>query len=86
VLSNQPQGGFITRKPTADVLVASDDDGFGGFFRSWEPQTPNQTGYQTGYQNGYQNGNPAGNPRRRGGQPTPQVQQQPYQPMQPRWW
>ena len=36
VLNNQPQGGFITRKPTADVLVASDngwgDDGFGSFF------------------------------------------------------
>ena len=25
VLNNQPQGGFITRRPTADVLVASDD-------------------------------------------------------------
>jgi len=33
VLSNQPQGGFITRKPTTDVLVAS-DNGF-PFFRSW---------------------------------------------------
>ena len=36
VLSNQPQGGFITRQPTADVLVASGnswgDDGFGFFF------------------------------------------------------
>ena len=41
VLSNQPQGGFITRKPTADVLVASDDGfGFGSFFqRSWDSQT-----------------------------------------------
>ena len=40
VLSNQPQGGFITRKPTADVLVASDDGfGFGSFFqRSWDSQ------------------------------------------------
>jgi hypothetical protein len=41
VLSNQPQGGFITRKPTppVDVYVASDsgsDDGFGSFFqRNW---------------------------------------------------
>jgi hypothetical protein len=25
VLSNQPQGGFITRRPTADVRVASDN-------------------------------------------------------------
>jgi hypothetical protein len=35
VLSDQPQGGFITRRPTADVLVASDDfqgdNGFGFF-------------------------------------------------------
>jgi hypothetical protein len=40
VLSNQPQGGFITRKPTTDVLVASDDGfGFGSFFqRSWDSQ------------------------------------------------
>jgi hypothetical protein len=35
VLNNQPQGGFITRKPTVDVEVASrqSEDGFGfGFF------------------------------------------------------
>jgi chitodextrinase len=43
VLSNQPQGGFITRKPTVDVNVASGngwgDDGFGFFFqRNPEPQ------------------------------------------------
>jgi hypothetical protein len=41
VLANQPQGGFITRKPTADVLVANgNDDGFGffNFQRSWGPQ------------------------------------------------
>ena len=44
VLNNQPQGGFITRRPTVDVQFASGndryDDGFpGGFFqRSWEPQ------------------------------------------------
>ena len=53
VLSNQPQGGFITRRPTADVPVASGnfwgDDGFGSFFqRNWNSQT--------------------GNTRRRGGQ------------------
>ena len=30
VLSNQPQGGFITREPSTDALVASDD----GFFFS----------------------------------------------------
>ncbi|HEY0224299.1 MAG TPA: L,D-transpeptidase [Pseudolabrys sp.] len=46
VLSNQPQGGFKTRKPSTDALVASDtpraDDGFGSFFqRGWNPQTDN---------------------------------------------
>ncbi|WP_441277886.1 L,D-transpeptidase [Tardiphaga sp. 172_B4_N1_3] len=40
VLSNQPQGGFITRKPTppADLMASSDDadgDGFGSFFQRW---------------------------------------------------
>jgi hypothetical protein len=43
VLNNHPQGGFVTRRPTADVRVASDnvqgDNGFGSFFqRNWEPQ------------------------------------------------
>ena len=58
VLGNQPQGGFITRKPT-EVPVASGDDGgiFGGFFqRSWDPQASNS-----------QPANPqAGNARQRG--------------------
>jgi hypothetical protein len=43
VLSNQPQGGFITRQPTAPVTVASDgDDGFGSFFqpRGWDTPPP----------------------------------------------
>ncbi len=45
VLSNQPQGGFITRRPTvSNVPMASrdagDDDGFGLFSqRGWETQT-----------------------------------------------
>jgi L,D-transpeptidase-like protein len=38
VLSNQPQGGFITRKPTTDVVA---DGGDGGFFSSWDGQTGN---------------------------------------------
>ncbi|MGB8443785.1 MAG: L,D-transpeptidase, partial [Pseudolabrys sp.] len=40
-LSNQPQGGFITREPSTDALVASDN--FFGFFfqRNWSPQTGN---------------------------------------------
>jgi chemotaxis protein histidine kinase CheA len=46
VLSNQPQGGFITREPSTEALVASDnfrnDDGFGFFFqRNWGPPTGN---------------------------------------------
>ena len=46
VLSNQPQGGFITRKPTVDVNMAGDsfwgDDGFGFFSqRNGDPQTGN---------------------------------------------
>ncbi|MCA6125901.1 L,D-transpeptidase [Bradyrhizobium sp. WSM 1704] len=45
VLSNQPQGGFITRKPSMEDRIArtggwgsEDDDGFGFFQRSWDPQ------------------------------------------------
>ena len=45
VLSNQPQGGFITRKPTTDARVASDngwgDGGFPFFQRNWNTQTDN---------------------------------------------
>jgi hypothetical protein len=47
VLNNQPQGGFITRKPTADVRVAGgdvvdDDGGFASFFqRGWGGQPVN---------------------------------------------
>ena len=46
VLNNQPQGGFLTRQPTADVAVASGnfwgDDGLGSFFQpNWNPQTGN---------------------------------------------
>jgi hypothetical protein len=59
VLNNQPQGGFVTRQPSADVSEASDNDendnGFGSFFqRNWNSQ-------------------PA-NPRRRGGQYDPPMQ------------
>jgi hypothetical protein len=62
VLNNQPQGGFVTRRPTADVNVASDnaDDGFGFFFRrNPDPQTVDPRTVD---------------PRRRGGQPYPPVQ------------
>ena len=52
VLNNQPQGGFVTRRPTPVVNVASrnvEDDGFGSFFqRGWgaqpvQPQQPANT-------------------------------------------
>ena len=43
VLSNQPQGGFITRKPTTDVNIASDERGDSGFsfFGNWGGQSSN---------------------------------------------
>mgnify|MGYP000647846329 CR=1 FL=1 len=46
VLSNQPQGGFITREHSSDSFVASDDgwgdDGFGFFFgRDWDSRRGN---------------------------------------------
>jgi hypothetical protein len=42
VLSNQPQGGFITRKPTTDIEVAGrgDDVFFGSFFQPNPPPQP----------------------------------------------
>jgi hypothetical protein len=50
VLSNQPQGGFITRKPTPPDLVAQNDDGFGWFFqRGSGPQPGNP--YQRNWDN-----------------------------------
>jgi hypothetical protein len=51
VLSNQPQGGFITRQPTTDGNFASDD----GFFfprGNWDVQpgnTPRRGDYQRDY-------------------------------------
>ena len=46
VLNNQPQGGFLMRRPTVDVPVASGNDwgndGFGFFFqRNWNSQPTN---------------------------------------------
>jgi hypothetical protein len=70
VLSNQPQGGFITRRPSTDVRVASDngwgDDGFGSSFqRNWE----SQTGFQRNWNS------QTGNARRPGGQDYHWMQQ-----------
>ena len=43
VLSNQPQGGFITRTPTTDVFAGSDSGpgSFSFFQRNWDSQTGN---------------------------------------------
>jgi hypothetical protein len=71
VLSNQPQGGFITRKPTAPAMIASDEgwdnggNGFGFFYGQRDPYVQ-----------------PA--PRRRGG--PYQYYYQSTQPMQRSWW
>ncbi len=72
VLSNHPQGGFITRKPTApSMAIASDDswdnggNGFSYFFQQPNPQPVN--------------------PRRRGQYQYYQPMQ-PMQPMQRSWW
>ncbi|MBR0969854.1 L,D-transpeptidase [Bradyrhizobium japonicum] len=71
VLSNQPQGGFITRKPTAPPMDVADDDGWGnggnGFGFFFQQRDPNPQPV---------------NPRRRG-----QYQYyQSTQPMQRSWW
>ena len=70
VLNNQPQGGFVTRQPTVDVLAADNnswnDNGFGFFFqRNPDPQP----GYV-----------------RRSGVPDPRRGGQYYQPVQRGWW
>lgn len=71
VLSDQPQGGFITRKPTAPDMIASDDgwddggNGFGYFFQQRDPYVQ-----------------PV-NPRRQRGQ---YQYYQSTQPMQRSWW
>ncbi|MGB9369576.1 MAG: L,D-transpeptidase, partial [Xanthobacteraceae bacterium] len=84
VLSNQPQGGFITRERTTDVAVADPygDNGFGWFFQrgsgsqtgpqgGWGPQPYSQRG-QTG-------------PQRSGGSLTGPQQGWGSQPGNPGW-
>ena len=71
VLNNQPQGGFLMRRPTVDVPVAAGTDwgnGFTFFFqRNWNSQP--------------------GNPQPRAGQTYQPTQPGQYnQPMQQRWW
>jgi len=78
VLNNQPQGGFITRKPTSTEFPVASGDGsfFGSFFqRGWDPLAANA-----------QPGNPQpGNTRQRGQRyPDGQYYRQsaPQQPVQ----
>ena len=67
VLSNQPQGGFITRKPTPMVDMAESStwggEGFGFFFQpnpySQQPANPRRRGGQPSGQPYYQQGYPA---------------------------
>jgi hypothetical protein len=71
VLSNQPQGGFITRKPTVDVIASEEvpgNDGFGSIFgRSWgSPSGNNRWDSQTGFWRG---DSQTGFQRKRGAQP-----------------
>ena len=71
VLSNQPQGGFITRRPTADVLAGTNvqgDGDFGFFFqRNWGSQTGNS--YQRNWDSQRSWGSQTGSQRGRGSQP-----------------
>jgi len=79
VLSDQPQGGFITRKPTTDMIASRDefgDDGFGSFFQ--QPGGYRQSGgyYQQPGWGPFSPPQPQLIPRR-GRQPyPPQVQQE----------
>jgi len=75
VLNNQPQGGFITRRPTPPEMVMAGDNGWGdngGFFGSFFQPNPYQP-------NPYQQPQPR-DPRRRGGG------QYYYQQAQPGWY
>src|SRR6201993_2500506 len=81
VLNNQPQGGFITRRPTVEVPVASNDgwgnNGWGN--NSWSNRG-NGNGGNAGFGFFVQRNQDAQTyypTRRRDGQ---------YQPMQQRWW
>jgi hypothetical protein len=58
VLRNQPQGGFITRQPTPDVIASGNDWGADSFFPFFQPNSNPQPGTT----------------RRRGGQYYQQVQ------------
>jgi hypothetical protein len=77
VLSKEPQGGFITRRPTVDIYAAEQNfwggDNFSGsFFQPWSPQpAPPPQGQR-------RRGPPGGQPYYQGGQT--------YYPAQRGWW
>ena len=78
VLSNHPQGGFITRKPSTDVLIADEgsyNSGFGSLFGGW------------GRQDGYSYQQRELDYQRRGrSQPAPQQRGWDSQPTGPWGW
>jgi hypothetical protein len=76
VLSDQPQGGFITRKPTENVLVADDNgQAYGNgqdYGNGWGGTRQQDDGFGFFFQ---RNPQPQpSNTRRRGGQYVPPVQ------------
>jgi len=88
VLSNQPQGGFITRKPSDDLYVAEtyvqDEDRFGSIFqRGWGSQTGSPSRRSWESERGW--GPPAGSQRGWGAQPGNPPWRDPYRREQPGW-
>ena len=81
VLSNQPQGGFITRKPSVEVYAEDSsgwgDNGFGFFYNPNVNRQAGNTRQRGGGQYYYQ-------PQQPGYQPQPGYQQRPFFP-QPGW-
>ena len=99
VLSDQPQGGFITRKPTNNIMAYPDDDGYSFFTRGFQSPSRQPVVVQQQSWGGQPSGwgwnsqpqpQPApvqpGNARRRGGgQYYQQAQPSFIQPVQPAW-
>jgi hypothetical protein len=88
VLSNQPQGGFITRKPSVPSadLVANGDNGFGLFFQRNDGAVVQRSdGFGSFFQQSESQPAPQpASPRRRGGQPYYPAQPAPQ--TQQGWW
>ena len=84
VLSNQPQGGFITRKPTPpDDLRVAQGDGFGSVFGSWGSQSGNSPQRSWDSQRGW--GPQNGSQRGRGVLPDNPSWRDPYRREQQGW-